>query len=56
MEKVVMATLPSDYLNELFQKEEVLNELVRDGRVDLEEFHEPLKEAYEEGYNGWANK
>lgn len=56
MSEEVMATLPNDYLNELFQKEQVLNELVHDGTVDLKEFHQNLKEDFGEVYNGWAKK
>lgn len=36
MDEGTMATLPNDYLNMLFQKEEVFDELVESGVIDID--------------------
>ena len=56
MSKETMATLPNDYLNELFQKEHIFGLMVEMGKIDLVEVHNELKDEFGEGYNGWAKE
>lgn len=56
MSKEIMATLTNDYLNELFQKEYMFEQMVEMGKIDLDEAHNELKNEFGEGYNGWAKE
>lgn len=56
MSKETMATLPNDYLNELFQKEHIFGLMVEMGKIDLAEVHNELKDEFGESYNGWAEE
>lgn len=56
MSKETMATLPNDYLNELFQKEHIFGLMVEMGKIDLAEVHNELKDEFGENYNGWAEE
>lgn len=56
MSEETMATLPNDYLNELFQKEHIFERMVEIGKINLDEVHNELKKEFGEGYNGWAKE
>ncbi len=56
MSEEIMASLPNSYLNKLFQKEHILELLAERGEINLEEFHEELKNDFGDGYDGWATE
>lgn len=56
MSKETMATLPNDYLNELFQKEYAFEQIIQTKKVNLDQLHDELKKEFGESYNGWAKE